>query len=131
MSEQEIEAQMAKLYQTQQKCLKLQVFLVVLTPISYVFGFIPLFLNFFVSLFWGTYLKNKATTLVRKRYPYIEVPFGGRGSAWTVPFIEEATRHNDSLTVPILKFNWWSMLAFVASFFTYFLIVLLRSLLLS
>lgn len=131
MSEQEIEVQMAKLYQAQQKCLKLQIFLVVLTAIAYVFGFIPLFLHFFVSLFWGTYLKNKATTLVRKRYPYIEVLFEGRGSAWTVPFMEEAARRNDSLTAPLLKFNWWSMLASMASFFPYFLTVMLRSLLLS
>ncbi len=131
MSEQEIEAQMAKLYQAQQKCLKLQIFLVVLTAIAYVFGFIPLFLNFFVSLFWGTYLRNKSFSLATKKYPFLKRRYPGRGFAWIFPFIEKATQCNDSLTVQILKFNWRTILALVASFFTYFLIVMLRSLLLS
>lgn len=119
MAEQEIESQMFKVYEAQQKCLKVQELLAALTFPFYLFGFIPLLLNFLVSFAWGIYLRNKASSLAMTKYPSLGPRRVGSGFSWDPPMIDEAKRRNDNLTVKILRFNYWSLGLVAVSFFVY------------
>lgn len=117
MQEETLEVKMAKLYRMQQVCLTLQKVLVILTIIFYLFGMIPVLLSFLLSLFWGTYLRNKADSLAREKYPF--VPLAVHSKNPYAPIREEAERQGDSLTVEILAFNWSSLLAVAAAMLAY------------
>ncbi len=107
MTDEELQACMEELYQKQQKCLKIQKRLVIATMIFFVVAFIPLLAESLIGIIWGGYLSNKATSLARKRYPYISLGpgYGGRGFSWDPWLIAEAKRSNDDMTVKILEFN--------------------------
>lgn len=117
MLEEELEVKMVKLYRMQRICLALQKALIVLAIIFYLFGMIPVLLSFLLSLLWGTYLRNKADSLARAKYPF--VPLAAHSKNPYAPIREEAERQGDSLTVEILAFNWSSLLAVVAAMVAY------------
>lgn len=117
MPEEELEVKMVKLYRMQRICLALQKALIVLAIIFYLFGMIPVLLSFLLSFLWGTYLRNKADSLARAKYPF--VPLAAHSKNPYAPIREEAERQGDSLTVEILAFNWSSLLAVVAAMVAY------------
>lgn len=117
MLEEELEGKMVKLYRMQRICLALQKALIVLAIIFYLFGMIPVLLSFLLSFLWGTYLRNKADSLARAKYPF--VPLAAHSKNPYAPIREEAERQGDSLTVEILAFNWSSLLAVVAAMVAY------------
>lgn len=117
MLEEELEVKMVKLYRMQRICLALQKALIVLAIIFYLFGMIPVLLSFLLSFLWGTYLRNKADSLARAKYPF--VPLAAHSKNPYAPIREEAERQGDSLTVEILAFNWSSLLAVVAAMVAY------------
>ncbi len=119
LSEEELQAKMNQVYQEQQKCLKIQKVLVVITIFSYLLGFIPLFIHLFIAIIWGTILTNRASVLAKEKYPCLGMCPVGRGYSWDPPIVEAATRNNDSLTVKILSFNMLSKLIFGAAFLGY------------
>ncbi len=119
MQKQELEDQMVKIYVAQQKCLRTQEVFVGLTFPFYLFGIIPVLVNFVISLTWGIYLRNKASSLAAAKYPGLGLRRVGNGSSWDPPIIEEAKRCHDRLTVKILRFNGWSLGLVAASFFVY------------
>lgn len=114
-----LEAQMVKIYESQQKCLRTQEVLVALTFPFYFFGFIPLLLNFFVTLIWGNYLRNRASSLATSKYPGLGYRRGGNGFSCDPPIIDEAKRRHDTLTVRVLRFNYWSLLLVILSMLIY------------
>lgn len=107
MTVQEVETAMEELYEKQQKCLLMQKRLMIAAMVFFVVGFIPLFANAFICIFWGNYLANKATSLARKKYPYVPIGpgYGGRGLSWDPMLIYTAKRLDDDLTIKILRFN--------------------------
>lgn len=117
MPEETLEAQMTKLYRMQQVCLTIQKVLIILAIIFYLFGMIPVLLSFLLSFLWGTYLRNKADSLARAKYPF--VPLAAHSKNPNAPIREEAGRQGDSLTLEILAFNWSSLLAVVAAMLAY------------
>ncbi len=117
MLEEELEGKMVKLYRMQRICLALQKALIVLAIIFYLFGMIPVLLSFLLSFLWGTYLRNKADSLAREKYPFVPLVVYSRNLY--APIREEAKRQGDSLTVEILAFNWSSLLAVVAAMVAY------------
>lgn len=119
LTQQELNTQMIKIYEAQQKCLKVQEALVSLTFPFYLFGIIPILVNFLISLTWGIYLRNKASSLAVSKYPFCGSRRVGNGFSWDPPIIDEAKRCNDGLTVKILRFNYWSLGLVVASILVY------------
>ncbi len=119
MQEQELEDQMVKIYVAQQKCLRTQEVFVGLTFPFYLFGIIPVLVNFVISLTWGIYLRNKASSLAAAKYPGLGRRRVGKGFSWDPPMIKKAKSCNDRLTVKLLRFNDWSLGLVAASLFVY------------
>jgi len=121
VTDQELQAQMEEVYQQQQKCLRLQKGLGTATLVLVFLGVFPIFAQMFVCIFWGGHLANKATKLVRKRYPYVPIGpgFGGRGLSWDMTLTVTATRFNDELAIKIIKFNSVSVTYAVRLIFVY------------
>lgn len=107
MTIQEIDVAMEALYETQQKCLQIQKKLMIAAMVFFIVGFIPLFANAFICIFWGNRLANRATSLARKKYPYVPIGtgYGGRGLSWDPMLTYAAKRLDDNLTIEILRFN--------------------------
>jgi len=110
---------MVKVYEAQQRCLKVQEIFVALTFPFYLFGMIPILIDFLITLTWGVYLRNKASSLAATKYPFLGHRRVGSGFSWDPPIIDEAKRCNDRLTVKILRFNYWSLGLAVASILVY------------
>lgn len=119
MTEQELDTEMGKIYEAQQKCLRIQEILVALTFPFYLFGIIAVVLNFLVAVTWGIYLVNKASSLAIKKYPHLGYRRCGNGISWDPPIIDEAKKCHDTLTVRILRFNYWSLGLVAASMLVY------------
>lgn len=119
MTENEIKERMESLLQKQQQCLKLQKLLIILTIGFFKYGVIPLFLHIAIVIIWGGILSNKATSLARKKYPYVRIGRVGIGASWDPFIIDEANRLNDNLTVQILKYNIWTLGHFACAMIGY------------
>ena len=107
MDESALREQIKGLFQKQQMCLGFQKLLIVLTIVFYKHAVILLPVHIAIVVIWGGILSNQATSLARKKYPYVlsRTSYIGTGAGWDPHIMEEATGLNDSLTVKILKFN--------------------------
>lgn len=119
LSEKELEAQMVKVYDGQQACLRVQEILVALTFPFYFLGIIPILVGFVIILTWGAYLRNKASSLAAEKYPGLGYRRVGSGFSDDPPIIDAAKRCQDGLTVKILRFNYWSLGLVIASILVY------------
>ena len=117
MTDQEIQARMEELYQEQQKCLKWQKRLLIITMVFFIFTLFLIPAHIAVSMVWAGHLANEATSLARKRYPYVPIGpgVGGRGLSWDLNIMTEASHFDDDITIKILKFRQSSVKYFVAS----------------
>lgn len=117
MSDQELQSCMEELYRKQQKFIKIQKIFIMLSIVLFYFAIIWLFAHIALLIIWGGYLSNKATSLARKKYPYVRLQRVGKGVSWDPAIITEATLFNDDLTVKIIKFNNLSMFYYGVAFF--------------
>lgn len=106
---------MERLLEKQKKCILTQNCLTALTVIFFKYGVFPLFAHAFLIIVYGNILTNKATSLARKKYPYIPIGPSGKGLSWDPYISAEARSLDDYLTADILKFNRSCILHFFAA----------------
>ena len=92
--------------------MEFQKLLIILTIVCFKYGVIALFLHIAIVIIYGGVLSRKATSLARKKYPYVPIGPVGMGASWDPYIIDEANRFKDNLTVKILKYNTKTILHF-------------------
>lgn len=115
MTENELQERMKHLYQKQRICLNIQKLLIVLSIVFFKGAFILLTAHVVFLIVYSNILCNRATSLARTKYPYVPMGRVGKGIGWDPFIITEARRHNDNLTVKLLKFNYWTVYCFAAA----------------
>ena len=89
------------------------------------YGVVPLFVYAAIIRICGGILSNEATSLARKKYPYVPIGRVGGGLSWDPYIRDEAKRFHDDWTVDILKYNVSTVLHFGAAMLGYLLLWML------